>query len=124
MAVMNTLSGTMANLDRQGFSHHFQVVGHRVRTLDGGGVFDPDQVSIREWHRFEGASDPDDMAIVYALESVNGTRGTLVDAFGAYSDPDISAFMEKVRFDGSRPPMARSACTLAVSPPESGYDPQ
>jgi hypothetical protein len=54
-----------------------------VRTLDGGGTFGPDQVLIRKWHRFEGVSDPDDMAIVYALESVNGTRGTLVDAFGA-----------------------------------------
>ena len=96
---MNTLSGTLADLGRQGFTHHFQVVGHRVRTLDGGGTFDPDQVLIREWHRFEGVSDPDDMAIVYALESVNGTRGTLVDAFGVYSDPAISAFMEKVRFD-------------------------
>ena len=97
---MSTLSGTLADLGRQGFTHHFQVVGHRVRTLDGGGTFGPDQVLIRKWHRFEGVSDPDDMAIVYALESVNGTRGTLVDAFGVYSDPAISAFMEKVRFEG------------------------
>ena len=72
-----------------------------MRALDGGEAFGPGQVLIREWHRFEGVSDPDDMAIVYALETVDGTRGTLVDAFGAYSDPAISAFMENVRFEGS-----------------------
>jgi hypothetical protein len=115
IAVMNTLSGTMADLDRQGFSHHFQVVGQRIRTLDGGGGFGADQVLIREWHRFEGVSDPDDMAIVYALESVNGIRGTLVDAFGAYSDPAISAFMEKVRFSGTG--RAPGACILSRSDP-------
>jgi hypothetical protein len=55
------------------------------------------------------------MAIVYALESVNGIRGTLVDAFGAYSDPAISAFMEKVRF--SRTGRAPVACILSRSDP-------
>ena len=66
--MMSTLSGTMADLDGQGLTHHFQVVGHRVRTLDGGGPFSADQVLIRECHRFEGVSDPDDMAIVYVLQ--------------------------------------------------------
>jgi hypothetical protein len=34
-----------------------------------------DEVTIRGYQRFEGASDPDDMAIVYAIESLDGTRG-------------------------------------------------
>jgi hypothetical protein len=50
-------------------------------------VFSPDRAFIREYERFEGISDPDDMLIVYAIETANGTRGTLVDAFGTYSDP-------------------------------------
>jgi len=51
---------------------------------------------IREYHRFEGVSDPDDMSIVYAIESQSGTRGTLVDAFGVYSNPAVSAFLKDV----------------------------
>jgi hypothetical protein len=36
------------------------------------------------------------MAIVYALESRDGTRGTLVDAFGVYSSPAVGAFLKDV----------------------------
>ena len=36
------------------------------------------------------------MAIVYAIESSDGTRGALVDAFGAYSNPSVSAFLHDV----------------------------
>ena len=41
-------------------------------------------------------SDPDDMASVYAIESTDGTRGSLVDAFGAYSNRTVSAFLHDV----------------------------
>jgi hypothetical protein len=51
---------------------------------------------IREYQRFEGVSNPDDMAIVYAIESLNRVRGSLVDAFGVYSDPAVSTFLPAV----------------------------
>jgi hypothetical protein len=38
------------------------------------------------------------MAILYALESSSGIQGTLVDAFGVYSNPAVSAFLQDVRF--------------------------
>ena len=60
-----------------------------------------DDVTIREYERFEGVSDPDDMAILYAIESSSGARGTLVDAFGVYADPGISAYLGRVPFTGT-----------------------
>jgi hypothetical protein len=36
------------------------------------------------------------MAIVYAIESTDGTRGSLVDAFGTYASPTVSAFLDDV----------------------------
>ena len=38
------------------------------------------------------------MEIVYAIGSAQGVRGTLVDAFGVYSDPAKSAVLEGVPF--------------------------
>jgi hypothetical protein len=70
---MQTLSGAMDELARQGFTQHFAVVGNRLRTLDSGRAFGAAEVMIDEYPRFEGVSDPDDMSIVYALESVNGS---------------------------------------------------
>lgn len=36
------------------------------------------------------------MAIVYALESKGGIRGTVVDAYGVYSDPAVSAVLADI----------------------------
>ena len=58
----------------------------------------------RNTHRFEGVSDPDDMSILYAIETRSGVRGTLADAFGAYADPRVGAFLRDVAVRRSRRP--------------------
>ena len=97
-----TLAGTMDELAGRGFTEHFILVNGQLRAADSGKVFPADEVMIAEYHRFEGVSDPDDMAILYALETRSGLRGTLADAFGVYADPIVGAFMKKVVF-GFRP---------------------
>lgn len=96
-----TLTGVMEDLARSGFIEHFGVRGEELRSFDSGRVFRAGEVVVREFHRFEGVSDPDDMAIVYAIEGQGGVRGTLVDAFGAYSDPAVSAFLAGVPIRGT-----------------------
>jgi hypothetical protein len=89
-------------LTRRGFSEDFRVVEGRLKAVATGERFRPEELTIREYHRFEGVSDPDDMAIVYGIETRSGVRGTMVDAFGVYSDPALGALLRDV-------PMARSA---------------
>jgi hypothetical protein len=36
------------------------------------------------------------MSILYAIETTDGTKGTLIDAYGNYSDDDTGAFMQEV----------------------------
>ena len=99
---MRTLSEAMVSFVRRGFTEHFGVRGDQLRGFETGKTFGSQDVIIREYERFEGVSDPDDMAIIYALESSSGIRGTLVDAFGVYSNPAISAYLRHVRFVGAR----------------------
>lgn len=47
-------------------------------------------------YRFEGISDPDDMSVVYAIESGDGTRGIIGDAFGVYANPELGGFLNNV----------------------------
>lgn len=63
----------------------------------------PADLLIREYHRFEGVSDPDDMAIVYAIEGKGGVRGTVTDAYGVYSDPAVSAVLADVPIRATDP---------------------
>ena len=67
-----------------------------LRAEESGTTFPSSRVAIAEYHRFEGTSDPGDMAIVYAIEAESGVRGTLVDAFGVYADPRVGAVMKDV----------------------------
>ncbi len=93
---MRTLSSAIEQLMCQDFTAHFGVVGDRLRAFDSGKTFGAHEVTIRGYQRFEGVSDPDDMAILYAIESLDGTRGSLVDAFGVYSNPVVRAFLQDV----------------------------
>ncbi len=91
-----TLAGVIDDLARRGYGEQFYVAGGRLRGLRAGQTFSPESVVIREHHRFEGVSDPDDMAIVYAIECADGVRGTLADAFGVYADPAVGAVLERI----------------------------
>jgi hypothetical protein len=39
------------------------------------------------------------MAVVYAIGSATGVQGTVVDAFGVYSDPAKSAVLAQIPWD-------------------------
>ena len=91
-----TLAATMDDLTRRGFTEHFIPDNGDLRAANSGKILRPEQVVMSEYYRFEGASDPDDMAILYALETRGGLRGTLSDAFGVYADPRVGAFMRAV----------------------------
>jgi hypothetical protein len=109
---MRTLSNVIERLISRGYTAHFGVVGDRLRAFDSGKTFEAHEVIIRAYQRFEGVSDPDDMAIVYAIESTDGTRGSLVDAFGAYANPTVSAFLHDVQI---RPAAETGAVGSGVS---------
>ena len=64
---LDTVTATIEDLRRRGFTDHFMVRGRQLLAIDAGRPFLPRDVVIREYHRFEGVSDPDDMATVYAL---------------------------------------------------------
>lgn len=93
---VRTLAGVMADLTLRGFTEQFVLAGSHLRAVSSGKVFSPPDVRISEFHRFEGVSDPDDMAILYALETRSGLRGTLADAFGVYAEPGVGIFMGEV----------------------------
>jgi hypothetical protein len=87
----DTLTHVVEELTRRGYNEHFRVADGRLHALGTGQRFETKDVVIRGYYRFEGVSDPDDMAIVYAIETKSGMRGVLVDAFGVYADPLIGA---------------------------------
>ena len=91
-----SVAGAVDELGRRGFTEGLRVINGGLRTIGTGEPIRAEDLVIREVYRFEGVSDPDDMAIVYGIEGRRGLKATVIDAFGVYSDPALSALMEKV----------------------------
>lgn len=88
---------TIEELKRRGFTTNFEFLDQTFRDVDSDRTFKAGELTIVEHYRFEGASDPDDMSIVYAIESDDGLKGIVADAFGLYANPDLGGFLERVK---------------------------
>lgn len=84
-------------LKKRGFTANFEFLDQTFRDVDNGRTFKASELTIVEHYRFEGASDPDDMSVVYAIESDEGLKGIVADAFGLYANPDLGGFLENVK---------------------------
>jgi hypothetical protein len=93
---MKTLSSCMNKLKADGYTEEYVVKANLLRSLDSGEAYSSDHVKITNFYRFEGDSDPSDNAILYALETKDGKKGILIDAYGAYSDPDTGKFIVEI----------------------------
>jgi hypothetical protein len=103
-----TLAGTVEQLRGRGYTASFEPSAHGLRVAGREKIYPAEELSIQESYRFEGASDPDDLAVVYAIEAADGTRGVLVDAFGPYADPAVAQVLQDIRVQrrGPRPEAA------------------
>lgn len=94
---MTDLQKCLAKLEEQGYTDQFRVEKKRLLSLtDEKKKYKPEDVKAVNFYRFEGMSDPDDMSILFAIETCDGHKGTLIDAYGNYSDDDTGAFMQDV----------------------------
>jgi len=95
-----TLKHVVEELGRRGYTEHFRAVDGGLEAIGSGQRFRPEDLTICGYYRFEGTSDPDDMAIAYAIETRTGVRGIVVDAFGVYADPTTAAALKNVPIVG------------------------
>jgi hypothetical protein len=91
-----TMVEAVEDLKKRGFTANFEFLNQAFRDVNTGRVFKADELTIVEHYRFEGASDPDDMSVIYAIESASGPKGTIADAFGTYANPGLGRFLEGV----------------------------
>ncbi len=79
-----------------GYVENFKVEDNQIKCIGCNQGYNPSDITIKNFFRFEGSSDPDDNSIMYVIETNDGKKGTIVDAYGAYSDPDTSQFIMEV----------------------------
>lgn len=95
MNTYDTLSQALSDLKKRGYTEDFNLQTHCIEC--SGREFPPGDFTVVEMYRFEGMSNPDDNSILFAIESSDGTKGTLLDAYGVYAE-NLSQEM-KLSFD-------------------------
>ncbi|HKJ42378.1 MAG TPA: hypothetical protein VKA27_09800 [Sunxiuqinia sp.] len=92
----STLVEAVEDLKKKGYTHNFWVNKYGKLEEHTAKFFPPSEVELHSFHRFEGNTNPDDMSIVYAVQTNTGLKGTVVDSFGTDGSAVTSEFMNHV----------------------------
>jgi hypothetical protein len=93
---MKTLSECVNESIAKGYTENFKVITKGLSTEDDKSIYIPQEIAITNFYRFEGYSDPQDNSILYLIETNDGLKGMLIDAYGAEADTKISNFIRDV----------------------------
>lgn len=92
-----SLSVAINALKEEGFTHDYNLREEGVENKSKGVIHGPDELNVVKYFRFEGKTNPDDSSVLYAIETANGERGLLVDAYGAYSGQISQEMLDKLK---------------------------
>ena len=96
MTFETDLDKCLNKLEADGYTDQFRVEKGKLNDLSNKKKYKPKDVKAVNFYRFEGISNPDDMSILYAIETCDGRKGTLVDAYGLYSDDETGEFLNQI----------------------------
>ena len=93
---MNTLTDCVNKVVKDGYTDSFKVTKQGLQSAAKDRYYTPEQVRVINFYRFEGESDPADNSILYVIETHDGLKGSLIDAYGPYADANVNKFMAEV----------------------------
>jgi hypothetical protein len=97
MKTYETLSQALNGLKAEGYVEDFNLEPFCIECQSLQLQLHPSDFTIDKFYRFEGASNPGDNSIVYAISSKDGLKGTLVDAYGVYSNNLNDEMIQKLQ---------------------------
>ena len=84
---MLTLSQVMGKLAKRGITDEFRMnEDGEMKFNENPENYLPQDLKILKTYRFEGDSNPDDNAVLYVAEAYNGSKGMIIDSYGAESN--------------------------------------
>ncbi|MBN8575908.1 MAG: phosphoribosylpyrophosphate synthetase [Cyclobacteriaceae bacterium] len=99
MKTFETLTEAIADLKQRGYRHDFNLHPEWIECPPLNLKLQPAEFHVDEVHRFEGMTNPDDSAILMAIQATNGLKGLLVDAYGAYTDSLSPEMIKRLTID-------------------------
>lgn len=101
MKIFETLSEAITDLRKRGYVHDFNLQSEWIECQPLRLQLKPSDFHVDEVHRFEGMNNPDDSAILFAIQSPAGVKGVLVDAYGVYAESLSPEMIKRLTIDGN-----------------------
>ncbi len=93
-----TLSETIKGLKSEGYTVDFNIGNECLVCKEIRTALSPDDFTIDKVYRFEGASNPDDQSILYAISSSkHNAKGLLVNGYGISAVAETNEMIAKLR---------------------------
>lgn len=89
-----SLSVAIQDLQDHGYTEDFNLVAEGIESKSLKTKWKAGQLDVVKFYRFEGMTNPGDNTILYLIETDDGKKGLLVDAYGA-EQSEISPEMIK-----------------------------
>lgn len=97
MRQYDTLVDALNDLKQKGYTTDFNLVFDQLKCSATGECLSPAQFEITDYIRFEGMTNPDDASILYLIEAKDHSmKGTLISAYGIYSEPVSDEMVKKL----------------------------
>lgn len=88
--LMKSVIEIIEQLRSEGYINDFSIKNDTIQYDSGKKTYRPEDLIIERIERYEGDSNPSDNAVIYVLTAKDGTKGILVDSYGAYADPKLA----------------------------------
>lgn len=92
----DTVTEAINGLRERGYTLDFNLQVNSLQCFNPDINLSPEEFEIKEIHRFEGDTSPEDEEVVYAIESKQGHKGVFVNGYGPSGDVAGAEMMKKL----------------------------
>ncbi|MCA9507026.1 MAG: hypothetical protein KC505_01215 [Myxococcales bacterium] len=97
MAELETISQVIERLHKRGYAQDFRALEANFHITPAGLDVEPDQVVVDAIYRFEGETNLDDEAVIFALSCPqHNCKGTYIVAFGPMMEQRDSIMVQRL----------------------------
>jgi hypothetical protein len=93
---MKSMATCLSRVIKEGYTEDFRVTENGLEALLHHKIYKPEEINIINSFKFEGLLNREDYAFLYIIETKDGTKGTLTNAYGIYLNSGILDFIKHV----------------------------
>ncbi|MEJ7768173.1 MAG: hypothetical protein WKF89_10215 [Chitinophagaceae bacterium] len=87
MPYITSLNSCLNRVKGDGYTDSFRQSGKGIQSKKTNRIYLPSEITVVNFFRFEGNTNPDDNVVMYMIETTDGNKGTLVNTYVSSNEP-------------------------------------